>query len=96
MDSKVRSEHLKKEGLIYKKDNVASEDMPGGKHNCRCWAEPVPEVECVLENKSIHILRILELRVKLLEIGIIFAQRNMHIQKQMICNIMRECKSLLK
>ena len=96
LDSKVRPEHWKKEGLIYRKDNIAEEDMPGGKHNCRCWAEPVPDVECIIENKSIDALRILGLRIKFLELGLIFAQRGMHIHKQMLCNIMWEFKSLLK
>ncbi len=43
MDGKVRAEHVKFEGKIYRKDKPPTSYMPGTSHNCRCTAEPVPD-----------------------------------------------------
>ena len=52
MDDKVRPEHLKREGLIYRKDGAI---LPGLDYNCRCWAEEVPAVENVILLKWVYI-----------------------------------------
>ena len=50
LDSKVRLEHWQREGLIYRKDDNM---IPGSDYGCRCWAEPVPDVERIIEKSYI-------------------------------------------
>ena len=33
---------------------MAAEDLPGGKHNCRCYAESVPNVAAIIEDKAMN------------------------------------------
>ena len=44
-DDKVRSEHARRDGEVFSWDNPPSGGHPGEDHNCRCWAEPVPEAD---------------------------------------------------
>ncbi len=43
MDKKVRQDHVLLESKIFRRDNAPVGYLPGDKHNCRCWAEKIPE-----------------------------------------------------
>ena len=43
LDNKVRSDHLKNEGKVFRRDAPPEGYMPGDHYNCRCWAEKVPD-----------------------------------------------------
>lgn len=76
LDSKVRFEHWKREGLIYKKDDIADNKMPGCEYGCRCRAEAVPDIVFQTESKfftkrsSYLAFRILCLRIRMVELNI--------------------------
>ena len=102
LDSKVRFEHWRREGLIYRMDNVPDNKMPGCDYGCRCWAEPVPDVVSVIENRSIvktytpNDFNILALRIRIIELGLICAKRGLREPEQMVWNIIREFKNSYK
>ena len=70
--------------------------LPGGKHKCRCWAEPVPEVEAIIEDQSVKMskqlysydsFRILGLIVKRIEFGSRFSVFGMHTPRRPIWHV---------
>ncbi len=43
-DSKVRKEHAERHGYIFKFEDPPIGSHPGENFNCRCWAEPLPDI----------------------------------------------------
>ena len=43
LDNKVRSDHLKNEGKVFRRNAPPEGYMPSDHYNCRCWAEKVPD-----------------------------------------------------
>lgn len=44
-DSRVRDEHAEREGEVFEWSDPPSGGHPGEDYNCRCWAEPVIELD---------------------------------------------------
>ncbi len=42
-DNRVRNRHAENDGKVFAWDNPPPTGHPGDDHNCRCWAEPVPD-----------------------------------------------------
>lgn len=61
MDQKVRADHVLLEGKVFRKDSPP-EYMPGTTHNCRCYAEEVPDYILVNDEVAKHKAFVLYLR----------------------------------
>ena len=51
MDDRVRPDHWIREGMVFNKYTMLPNGMPGCDYGCRCYAEPVPDVEGIIEFK---------------------------------------------